>query len=48
MEYLFLMQRKPMDERAVDIENGRRLWELSEKLRERIELPDAGNGNASH
>ncbi len=40
MEYLFLMQRKPMDEKATDQENGRRLWELSERLREKI----AGKG----
>jgi NAD(P)-dependent dehydrogenase (short-subunit alcohol dehydrogenase family) len=32
MEYLFLMQRKEMDEKATSPENGRRLWELTEKL----------------
>jgi len=35
-QYMFLMQHKDMDEKAVDPENGRRLWELSEKLLERI------------
>lgn len=30
--YLFLMQEKEMDEKAVDPENGKRLWDLSEKL----------------
>lgn len=30
--YLFLMQEKNMDEKAVDPENGKRLWDLSEKL----------------
>jgi NAD(P)-dependent dehydrogenase (short-subunit alcohol dehydrogenase family) len=32
MDYLFLMQRKEMDENATDPENGRRLWELTEDL----------------
>jgi NAD(P)-dependent dehydrogenase (short-subunit alcohol dehydrogenase family) len=31
-QYMFLMQHSAMDEKAVDPENGRRLWELSEKL----------------
>lgn len=34
--YLFLMQKKAMDEKATDPENGKRLWDLSEKLEERI------------
>jgi NAD(P)-dependent dehydrogenase (short-subunit alcohol dehydrogenase family) len=34
--YMFLMQYKAMDEKAIDPENGRRLWELSEQLKERI------------
>ncbi len=34
-EYMFLMQRKEMDPKATDPENGKRLWELSEQLRER-------------
>jgi NAD(P)-dependent dehydrogenase (short-subunit alcohol dehydrogenase family) len=36
IEYLFLMQRIPMDKKAVDPGNGRRLWLLSEKLREHL------------
>lgn len=32
IDYLFLMQRKPMDEKAMDEENGKKLWELSENL----------------
>ena len=32
MDYLFLMQRKAMDPRAEDPENGKRLWEMSEEL----------------
>jgi len=35
-EYMFLMERKEMDEKASDPENGARLWELSEKLSKRI------------
>ena len=31
-DYLFLMNRKEMDPKSTDPENGRRLWELSEKL----------------
>lgn len=30
--YMFLMQQKEMDEKATDPQNGKRLWELSEKL----------------
>lgn len=37
--YLFLMQEKAMDEKALDPQNGRRLWELSEELLKRI-LPE--------
>ena len=33
---MFLMQHVDMDEKGVDAENGRRLWELSEKLKESI------------
>ena len=32
MNYFFLMQQKPMDEKATDAENGKKLWELSEGL----------------
>jgi NAD(P)-dependent dehydrogenase (short-subunit alcohol dehydrogenase family) len=38
-EYLFLMQPKEMDGKATDPANGKRLWELSEALRDRL-LPD--------
>jgi len=34
--YLFLMQKKDMDEKARDPENGSRLWKLSEQLEKRI------------
>ena len=34
--YMFLMQQKEMDEKATDAQNGKRLWELSEKLEEQI------------
>ena len=46
-EYLFLMEPKPMDGKAVDPENGRRLWELSNQLRYEIwpadQLPHFSN-----
>lgn len=32
LDYLFLMNRKEMDPKATDPVNGRKLWELSEKL----------------
>jgi len=35
-EYLFLMQRKGMDGKATDPENGKLLWELSEALRAKV------------
>jgi hypothetical protein len=31
-DYLFLMSRKEVDEKASDPENGKKLWDLSEKL----------------
>lgn len=31
-DYLFLMSRKDVDEKAIDIENGKRLWSKSEEL----------------
>jgi NAD(P)-dependent dehydrogenase (short-subunit alcohol dehydrogenase family) len=34
--YLFLMQEKAMDEKALDPQNGKRLWDLSEELEKRI------------
>jgi NAD(P)-dependent dehydrogenase (short-subunit alcohol dehydrogenase family) len=39
LNYLFLMQPKLMDGKATDPENGRRLWELSARLREEIWPP---------
>ncbi len=35
-DYLFLMSRKEVDEKASDPENGKRLWELSENLWHRL------------
>ena len=32
LEYLFLMNKKPMDHKATDPRNGSKLWELSEQL----------------
>jgi len=42
LDYLFLMSRKDMDEKATDPENGKKLWELSENLCQQlgIELQD--------
>ena len=31
-DYLFLMSRKPVDEKAADLENGERLWNATEDL----------------
>jgi len=31
-DYLFLMERKPIDEKASDPDNGKKLWQLSEDL----------------
>ena len=31
-DYLFLMQRKKIDEKAADVENGKKLWAISEQL----------------
>jgi len=36
-DYLFLMNRRMVDEKASDPENGQRLWELSEKLLKTIQ-----------
>lgn len=36
-DYLFLMSRKTVDEKASDPENGRQLWKLSEALQERLQ-----------
>jgi len=35
-DYLFLMSRKTVDQKASDPENGKRLWELSEELRDSL------------
>ena len=32
LDYLFIFERKDMDPKARDTENGKRLWELSEAL----------------
>jgi hypothetical protein len=31
-DYLFLMSRKPVDSKASDLENGRKLWAVTEEL----------------
>jgi hypothetical protein len=31
-DYLFLMSRKDVDEKAADPDNGKRLWEVTETL----------------
>ena len=36
IDYLFLMSRKEMDQKATDPANGEKLWEVSEKLRREI------------
>jgi NAD(P)-dependent dehydrogenase (short-subunit alcohol dehydrogenase family) len=38
LDYLFLMSRKEMDEKATDPENGKRLWELSKELVEKYQI----------
>ena len=35
-DYLFLMSRKNMDEKALDPENGKKLWQLSENLLQQL------------
>jgi NAD(P)-dependent dehydrogenase (short-subunit alcohol dehydrogenase family) len=35
-DYLFLMNRKPMDDKATDVSNGEKLWKLSEELIQRL------------
>ena len=37
MDYLFLMNRKAMDPKATDADNGRKLWELTEKLAQSLQ-----------
>ena len=36
IDYLFLMSRKEMDQKATDPANGEKLWEVSEKLKGKI------------
>lgn len=38
IDYLFLMQPKEMDEKATNIKNGKKLWELSQELIDSILL----------
>lgn len=38
-EYMFLMQKKEMEKKATDPQNGQKLWELSEKLSQQILNP---------
>lgn len=35
-DYLFLMERKPIDEKAEDPKNGEKLWKLSEELLKKL------------
>jgi len=37
-DYLFLMERKPIDEKAEDPENGKKLWKLSEELLKKLKV----------
>jgi NAD(P)-dependent dehydrogenase (short-subunit alcohol dehydrogenase family) len=37
-DYLFLMERKPIDEKAEDPENGKKLWQLSEELLKKLKV----------
>jgi hypothetical protein len=37
-DYLFLMERKAIDEKAEDPKNGEKLWKLTEKLLEKLKL----------
>lgn len=37
-DYLFLMSRKPVDEKAADPENGKRLWQATEELLEKHKI----------
>lgn len=40
IDYMFLMQQKEMDEKAVNKENGKKLWQLSQALIDSIMLKD--------
>lgn len=37
-DYLFLMERNPIDEKAEDPANGKKLWKLSENLLQKLEV----------
>jgi NAD(P)-dependent dehydrogenase (short-subunit alcohol dehydrogenase family) len=37
-DYLFLMSRKPVDEKAADPENGSKLWEMTDELLKKHEI----------
>ena len=39
-DYLFLMERKSIDEKAENPENGKKLWELTEELLRKLKLFD--------
>jgi len=47
MDYMFLMQRKPMDPKATDPESGKRLWDLSEQLAGKLQESPVRAYNAS-
>jgi len=36
LEYLFMYEKKPMDDKTTNLKNGRKLWELSENLLENL------------
>ena len=38
-DYLFLMQKKPIDQKAMDPENGSKLWNLSAQLAQELGYP---------
>lgn len=37
-DYLFLMERKPIDEKAEEPKNGEKLWKLSEELIKKLKI----------
>ena len=37
-DYLFLMERKPIDEKAENLSNGKKLWQLSEDLLKKLNM----------
>ena len=39
-DYLFLMERKAIDEKAEDPENGKKLWKLSEELLKKLKVAE--------